>query len=189
MSTKDRQEARGLLDEVAEIKSTTRAQLYAIGWQWLVIWAVAFFGAALTAMVPVLQPYADVYWMFATPISLVLTAVVSTRVESRSPVRQRSLPYWLVGAGIAIGTFGVSLVLPDEAIVVVVWVILGFGFAAFAWLERAEPAAWLLAGMAVVSGALGLIVEDTFALYPALALAFSAALAGVITGMRIQSKR
>ena len=185
----DRSEARGLIEEVAEIQSTTRARLHASGWQWLVIWAVAFLGAALTAMVPAWQSFADVYWAFATPISLVLTIVVSTRVEARSPVRQRALPYWLVGLGIAAGSFGVGAMLPDEAVVVLVWVIIGFGFAAFAWLERVEPAAWLLGAMAMLSGALGLVVKDTFDLYPVLALSFSAALAGIITGMRIQSRR
>jgi hypothetical protein len=189
MSTMDRQEARGLLEELTEIKTTTRARLHSIGWQWLTIWSIAFLGAGVVALVPALTQYSDIYWMFATPISLVLTAVVSVRVEAGSPVRQRSLPYWLVGAVIAVGTFGVSIILPDSAIVVVVWVILGFGFAAFAWLERVIPAVWLLAGMAVLAAVLGLVVEDTFALYPVLAISFSAALAGIVTGMRIQSKR
>lgn len=189
MSTLDHQEARGLLAEVNEIKSATRAELHASGWQWLVIWALAFFGAALTAMVPAWQWLSEYYWMFATPISLVATVVVSMRIEARAPLRQRPLPYWLVGLGIGAGTFGASLVLPDAAVVVVVWVVIGIGFAAFAWLERVEPATWLLATMAVISGILGLVVEDTFALYPALALAFSAALAGIIAGMRIQSRR
>lgn len=189
MSTLDHHQARGLLDEVSEIKSATRAELHASGWQWLVIWALAFFGAALTAMVPAWQWLSEIYWMFATPISLVATVVVSMRVEARSPLRQKAWPYWLVGFGILAGTFGASLLLPDAAVVVVVWVIVGLGFAAFAWLERVEPAMWLLASMAVISGILGLVVEDTFALYPTLALAFSAALAGLIAGMRIQSRR
>lgn len=185
----DRQEARGLLDELTEIKSTTRARLHAVGWPWLSIWSVAFLGAGVVALVPALTQYSDIYWMFATPISLVLTFWVSSRLDSRSPVRQRATPYWLVGLAIGVATFGASSVLPDSAIVVVVWVILGFGFAAFAWLERVVPAVWLLSGMAVLSAGLGLVVDDTFALYPVLALSFSAALTGVVTGMRIQSKR
>lgn len=185
----DRQEAQGLLEEVAQIQSTTRARLHASGWQWLVIWSVAFLGAAVTALVPTLQPIAGIYWVFATPISLVLTVVVSARAEARSPVRQRALPYWLIGLGIAVSSVVANVMLPDAALVVVVWVILGFGFAAFAWLERVEPAAWMLASMAVGAGALGVAVEDTFALYPVLAISFSAALAGVIVGMRIQAER
>lgn len=183
----DHQQARGLLDELSEIQSTTRARLHASGWQWLVIWAAAFFGAALTAIVPSWQPIADIYWMFATPISILLTVLVSARIDARSPVRQRAVPYWLVGGGIASSSFGAGAFLPDAAVVVVVWVILGLGFAAFAWLERVTPAVWLLSAMAIVAGVLGLVVDDTFDLYPVLALSFSAALAGIITGMRIQS--
>jgi len=189
MSTIDQQEARGILDELTEIKSTTRARLHAIGWQWMSIWSIAFLGAGVVSLVPALTEYSDNYWMFATPISLALTFLISSRLDSRSPVRQRATPYWLIGLAITVATFGANLLLPDSAIVVVVWVILGFGFAAFAWLERVIPAVWLLSGMAVLSAGLGLVVEDTFALYPVLALSFSAALAGVVTGMRIQSKR
>lgn len=187
VSTLSSGEARGLLDELTDIQTTTRARLHASGWQWLVIWAVAFFGAALTGFVPALTDYADVYWLVATPSSIVLTILVSVRVDARSPVRQRSLPYWLVGAAITVASFGMSAFLPDEAIVVAIWVVFGFGFAGFAWLERVTPAVWLLSGMAIISGVLGLLVDDTFALYPALALAFAAALAGVIAGMRIKS--
>lgn len=189
MSTMDQQEARGLLEELIEIKSTTRARLHSTGWPWLSIWSVAFLGAGLVALVPAITEYSDIYWMFATPISLALTFWVSSRLDSRSPVRQRATPYWLIGLAITVATFAASSLLPDSAIVVVVWVILGFGFAAFAWLERVIPAVWLLSAMAVFSAGLGLVVDDTFALYPVLALSFSAALAGVVTGMRIQSKR
>lgn len=182
-------EARGLLDELTEIQSSTRARLQATGWQWLVIWSIAFLGAAITALVPSSTAYAHLYWVVATPIAVILTAVVSVRLDSRSPLRQRSWPYWTVGAAITVATFGAGYVLPDDSIVVVVWVILGFGFAAFSWLERVTPAVWLLSGMAVMSAVLGALVEDTFALYPALALAFSAALAGIIVGMRIQSRK
>ncbi|HEU4895815.1 MAG TPA: hypothetical protein VFT85_08255, partial [Acidimicrobiia bacterium] len=161
LSTMDQQEARGLLIELTEIKSTTRARLHAVGWQWLTIWSVAFLGAGVFALVPGLSGSSGAYWLVATPVSLALTFFVSTRVDSRSPVRQRSTPYWTVGAVMTVATFGVSSLLPDSAVVVVVWVILGLGFAAFAWLERVIPAAWLLSGMALVSAVLGLVVEDT----------------------------
>jgi hypothetical protein len=189
VSAMDRREASGLIQELTEIQSVTRATLHASGWQWMVIWAVAFFGAAVTSLVPAWQPLSEVYWVFATPIALLLTIVVSTRIDARAPVRQRSLPYWIVGLGITGANIGASALLPDAAVVVVVWVIIGLGFAGFALLERVEPAAVLLGGMAVVSGILGLVVENTFDLYPVLALSFSAALAGTITGMRVQSKR
>lgn len=189
MHVTDRQEAKGLLRELSEIQSTTRGRLYACSWQWMVIWSVAFLGAALTGVVPAWQRFAGAYWLGALPVSLVLTAVVSSRFESRSPVRRRATPYWIMGLGITLGNTAVSLLLPEPAIVVAIWVILGFGFAAFSWLDRVKPASWLLASMAVVSGLLGLVVEDTFQLYPALAFAFSAALAGIVVGMRIHANQ
>lgn len=189
MNTMSRHEAQDILAEVSEIQSTTRARLHAHGWQWMVVWSGAFVGAALTAMVPAWQEFAGRYWLYAVPIALVLTALVSWREESRSPVRQRELPYWMIGLGITGGCFGASALLPESAVVVVIWVILGFGFAAFAWLERVPSAAWMLSAMAVLAGVLGLVVEDTYQLYPALSLSFGAALAGIVAGMRIQARK
>lgn len=182
-------EARDLLDELREIKTTTRARLHASGWQWLVVWSLTFLGAALTGFVPAWERFAEVYWMYAVPVAVLLTVWVSWRVESRSPVRQRGLPYWMIGLGMTVAGFGVSQFLPAETIVVVIWVILGLGFAGFCWLEKVTPAAWLLAGMALMAGILGVVVEDTFELYSALALSFSTALAGVIAGMFAQARR
>jgi hypothetical protein len=47
MGSMSRLEARDLLDEVAQVTLATRARLYASGWQWLVVWSLAFLGAAL----------------------------------------------------------------------------------------------------------------------------------------------
>lgn len=182
-------EARGLLDEINAIQSTTRATRYAYSWQWQVVWSLTFFGAGVVVLVPAWQDWAHLYWLWALPLALLATIVVSVKIESRSPVRQRSLPYILVGAAITVATTTVSFLLPEEAVVVVNWVVLGFGFATLAWLERVFSAAWLLGGMAAIAGILGLVVEDTIALYPVLALSFSAALAGIVAGMRIQSRK
>lgn len=189
MGALSHQEAKGLLDEINGIQSTTRATRYAYSWQWQVVWSLTFLGAGVVVLVPAWQDIADLYWIWALPLALLATIVVSVKIESRSPVRQRSLPYLLVGAAITASTTTVSFLLPVEAVAVVSWVILGFGFAALAWLERVFSATWLLAGMAVIAALLGLVVEDTIALYPVLALSFSAALAGIVAGMRIQSRR
>lgn len=189
MHAMDHQEARGLLEELTEIKSATRATLHAYSWQWLVVWSLIFLGAGVMALVPAWEHLGGSYWAVAVPLGVLATAVISVKIEARSPVRQRPIPYWMVGGAITIATGLASILLPDTAIVVVIWVILGLGFAFFAWLEKVTPAAWLLAGMSVGSALLGLVVDDTFDLYPALALSFSAVLAGIITGMRIQSKR
>lgn len=189
MNALSRQEAKGLLEEINGIQSTTRATRYAYSWQWQVVWSLTFLGAGVVVLVPAWQDFAHLYWLWALPLALLATAVVSVKIESRSPVRQRSLPYLIVGAAITVATTVMSFLLPEEAVVVVNWIILGFGFAALAWLERVLSAAWLLSGMALIAALLGLVVEDTIALYPVLALSFSAALAGIVAGMRIQSRK
>jgi hypothetical protein len=182
-------EAKQLLTEVAEIKTTTRARLYASGWQWLVVWSLAFLGAAVTRLVPAWSTVADVYWLYAAPVALLLTALVSWRFGARSPVRKRDLPYWIIGLAMTATGFLVGPLLPPRANVVLVLVVLGLGFAAFCWLERVTPAAWLLAALALLSGVLGIVVEDILELYTAVNFAYSAALGGVIAGMMVQARR
>lgn len=183
------QEVINLIEDVNGIKADTRTTLLAVEWQWLTIWSLVFLGAALTALVPALQPSASVYWLFAVPIGVVLTFLVTWRVERGLPVARRATPYWLIGGGLGAVSLAASLLLAEEAIVVVVWVILGFGFAGFAWLSRLRGAAMLLLSMAGISGVLGVVVEDTYQLYGILGLAFSAALAGIAVGIRIQVNR
>jgi hypothetical protein len=182
-------EARDLLEEVTQIKLATRARLYASGWQWLVVWSLAFLGAALTRLVPSWAPVADVYWIYAAPAALLLTALVSWRFETHSPVRRRDLPYWIIGVVMTVAGFLVGPLLPPRANVVLVLVILGLGFAAFCWLERVIPAAWLMAGLALLSGLLGIVVKDFLELYTAVNLAYSAALGGTTAGMLVQARR
>lgn len=183
------QQARGLLDEVAGIKAGTRADLRSQGWQWLLVWSLLFLGAALTGLVPGWDEFAGRYWMIGVPVGLVLTFLITWRVERNSPVRRKAWPYWTIGAALTVAGFVTGAYLPDSTNVVLLWVILGFGFAGFLLLERLYAGAWLLAGMAVISGILGLVVDDTYALYPVLALGFSAAVAGIAAGMRVQGRR
>lgn len=184
----DSQQARGLLEELTGIKAVTRADLQSQGWQWLLVWSGLFFGAALTGLVPGWDEIAGNYWLFAVPVGLVLTFLINWRVERNAPVRRKAWPYWTVGGVITVAGFAVSAYVDDSTSVILLWVILGFGFAGFLLLERMVAAAWLLAGMAVISGLLGLVVEDTFTLYTMLALAFSAAVAGIAAGMRVQGR-
>jgi hypothetical protein len=189
MGSMSRLEARDLLDEVAQITLATRARLYASGWQWLVVWSLAFLGAALTRLVPSWAPVADVYWLFAAPAALLLTALVSWRFETHSPVRRRDLPYWIIGIVMTVSGFLIGPILPPRANVVLVLVILGLGFAAFCWLERVIPAAWLMAGLALLSGVLGIVVQDILELYTAVNFAYSASLGGITAGMLVQARR
>jgi hypothetical protein len=182
-------QAKQLLTEVAEIKTTTRARLYASGWQWLVVWSLAFIGAAVTRLVPAWSAVAEVYWLYAAPMALLLTALVSWRFGTRSPVRKRDLPYWIIGLAMTAAGFIVGPMLPPRANIVLVLVVLGLGFATFCWLERVTPAAWLLAALALLSGLLGIVVDDIFELYTAVNFAYGAALGGVIAGMIVQARQ
>lgn len=184
-----RSDAEVLLEEVAGIRNGTRASLWATGWQWLTVWAFVFFGAFLTAVIPGLQSIAGIYWLFAVPIALILTTVISIRADAKAGVRRNAGPYWAIGAALSVAAFGSSAVFPEEVVVVVVWVWTGLAFAGFALLERQPHAAVLLAAMGVGSGLLGMFVEDTFELYPMLALAFSVALAGIAVGIKVQAHR
>lgn len=189
MSQVTGQQAEDLMQDVAGIKAGTRTTLRASQWQTLVIWSIVFLGAALTGLVQDWSVVADIYWLFAVPIALVLTAVVGWRVDARAIVRRRPLPYWLIGLGITVLAGIASVALPDPAIVVAIWVILGFGFAGFAWLDRLPTAAIILAAMGVLSGLLGFVVEDTYQLYPILALGFSVALGGIAVRIKVQAGR
>lgn len=184
-----RQEAIDLIDDVAGIRADTRSTLRAMQWQYLVIWSLVFLGAALTGLVPGWDSFAHLYWVFAVPLGLAATLLISWRLELKAPVRRRSLPYWMVGLGITVVNSLIGALLPEAAVVVLVWVVLGFGFAAFAWIDHLTSAALLLVTMGLVSGLLGVIVDDTFELYPMLGLAFSAALAGIAVGIKIQASR
>lgn len=184
-----RQHAIDLMEDVAGIKANTRSTLRSMQWQYLVIWSLVFLGAALTGLVPGWDSFAHLYWLFAVPVGLAATVVVSWRLESNAPVRRRALPYWMVGLGITVANSLIGALLPETAVVVLVWVVLGLGFAAFAWIDHLTSAVVLLVSMAVVSGLLGLIVDDTFELYPMLGLAFSAALAGIAVGIKLQASR
>ena len=184
-----RSDAEVLLEEVAEIRTGTRATLWGAGWQWMTVWALVFFGAFLTAVVPGWETVAGFYWALAVPVALVLTAVISARTDARAGVRRNAAPYWAIGAALTVAGFGSSLLLPEEAVVVVIWVWTGLAFAGFAMLERQPHAAVLLAGMGLGSGVLGLLVDDTYGLYAMLALAFSVALAGISVGIKVQAHR
>lgn len=184
-----RQEAIDLIDDVDGIRNNTRSTLRAMQWQYLVIWSLVFLGAALTGLVPGWDSFADLYWLFAVPAGVAATAVISWRLELNAAVRRRPHPYWMVGLGIAIATSLAGALLPETAVVVMIWVILGLGFAAFAWIDHLTFAAVLLVAMSLLSGLLGVIVDDTFELYSTLGLAFSAALAGIAAGIRLQASR
>ncbi|MEX0667530.1 MAG: hypothetical protein WD313_04305, partial [Acidimicrobiia bacterium] len=90
----------------------------------------------------------------------------------------RDAPYWITGLAIAVANTAAGLLLPDEAIVVVVWVVIGLGFGMLSWLDRQPAASALFFGLGLASGVLGVVVENRFILYSVLALVFTLASAG-----------
>lgn len=189
MESETRSDARELLKELAEIRASTRNDLAAGAWQWLTVWSLVFVGAAVVGLVPALEDLTEVYWLLAVPVALILTAIIAVRTDFKSRVRRRALPYVVVSLAMTLGAYGASFLLVGRRGVVLVWVVLGFGFAALAWIERQKAPAVLFAALGVLSAVLALVAADSHALYPMLSLAFGAAIGGVAAGLKIQADR
>lgn len=167
------EEALRLIGEIDGIKGDTRAAFFDGTWQWLLIWSVVCLGAAASA----LTPLAGWYWMIGAPAGLAATVIVTTRAEMRVRLRRKPGPYVAVGLAMACANGFFSYALAPDMIVVVIWVVLGVGFAALTWLDRvpAAPGAFVvLTGAAIVAR---VAVGDGLALYPFIAVAFAIVLA------------
>lgn len=189
MESKTTGDAQELLDQVAGIRATTRNDLSSDAWQWMSVWALVFVGAGLTAVVPSLEGFADWYWIVAVPVALLITAVIAVRSDQKSRVRRRALPYVLVSLSMTVGAFGISYLFEGSEAAVLVWIVLGLGFAALAWLERQKAPAILFAALGILAAVLALVADDSHDLYPLLAFAFGAAIGGVAAGLKIQADR
>ena len=189
MENQSSAEARAILDEVAGIRASTRNELSSSAWQWLSIWSLVFVGAALTAWIPALETAADVYWLVAVPVAILVTIVIGVRADGSARVRRRAIPYIVVSLVMTVLAFGVSYLLEDVAASVLVWVVLGLGFGALCWIERQVAPAVLFAALGLLSAVLGLTVGDAHDLYPAISLAFGTAIAGVAAGLKVRARR
>lgn len=176
----DIEEAQQMLAGVDAMQAAAREELNAHGWQWYLVWAVVCLGAAVSA----LTPAAGSYWRAAVPLGIAATVAVSIRQEGRSGVQRHPGPYWLVGGSITMINFGAGAWLADEVVVVVVWVVFGVGFAAFARLERQPFAATLFMGLATATALAGLLVPDTFVLYMVVGFVYALTMTGVAAGIR-----
>ncbi|HUP15255.1 MAG TPA: hypothetical protein VM848_04310 [Acidimicrobiia bacterium] len=116
------------------------------------------------------------YWIVALPGGYLGMWLM---VRDQEPAAgNRDAPYWITGAGIAVVNTVADVLLPDEAIVVVVWLVIGLGFGVLSWLDRQPAAFGLFFGLGLASGVLGLVVEDRFVLYSVLALVSTLASGG-----------
>jgi hypothetical protein len=71
-----------------------------------------------------------------------------------------------------------SFVLEAEATVIVIWVVIGLGFAMFAHLDGDRPTTVMYVGASMVSASLGMLAADVFAAYAAISMMFAGLLAG-----------
>lgn len=176
----DIDEARRLLAAADDLQAEARREMAAHGWQWFLVWAPICLGAAISALTPI----AGWYWLVGVPVGIGGTIAVSNRTHERSGVHRHASGYWWIALAMTVINFGASAVLADEVIVVVVWVVFGFGFTGFAILERQPGAAALFAMLAVAVGIAGPLVENTFSLYVVTGVVFAVAMVGVAVGIR-----
>jgi uncharacterized membrane protein len=134
MQTED---AFEILADIEGLRARTSTALNADGWQWMVVWSLVALGAGLTALVDALEGIAGFYWMVAVPIAFAATALLERRSKEQRAVRRDSRPYLAVGAAMLAVNLVASFTLEPESTVIVIWVVIGVGFAIFAHLDRA----------------------------------------------------
>ncbi len=161
-----------ILAEVGRVRRQTRGALAEGSWRYLAVWSVVFLGSWITSFFPIAQ----YYWIFAVPAGYFGMWQMYRGQEPAAG--NKDAPYWITGLAIAVVNTVAGLLLPDEIIVVVVWVAIGAGFGVLSWLDRQPAASGLFFGLALASAVLGLAVEDRFGLYSVLALVFTLATGG-----------
>lgn len=182
-------DARSILQEIEEIRAETRHALKTCNWPWLLVWSLVFLGAALSVLIPVLNPIASNYWIGAVPVALVITGVLDWRSSTRTGVRRKATPYWVIGAGMTVFGFGSSALLPGSVTVVAIWVFMGAGFAGFLWLDGYRKASSVLAHMAAFTALVGLFGSDPLMLYSILGITYAAVMATIAVGIKFELVR
>ena len=167
-----------LLDDVEALRSRTNAALNADGWRWTLVWSLVSLGAGLTVAVDWLNELASFYWFAAVPLAFIATAVLEQRSKSQRAVRRDGGRYWAIGAAMAVANFGASMVMPTNALVIFIWIVVGLGFAGFAALDGDNAAVVLFLSAAVLALVVGMVVEDAAVAYAAISVLFAGLLAG-----------
>jgi hypothetical protein len=167
-----------ILADIEALRSRTSNALNADGWQWMTVWSLVAFGAGLTALVDALEGIAGFYWMVAVPIALGVTAVLERRSKEQRAVRRDSRPHVRVGAAMLVVNLAASFTLEAEATVIVIWVVIGLGFAAFAHFDGDRPATAIYVVASLLAAGLGTFASDPFAAYAAISMLFAGLLAG-----------
>ena len=172
-----------LLADVASLRGRTQDLLNADGWQWMLVWGIVAFGAAFSVFLEALNVVAGFYWFAAVPAALMATSALERRSKTLRPVRRDQRPYWAIGALIGVVNFGGSLVVEAEVFVIMIWVVIGLGFAGFAIIDRDIPTATLFVAAALIAVVLGAAIDDAAVAYGAISLLF----AGLLSGSAMQT--
>lgn len=167
-----------ILADIEALRDRTTTALNADGWQWMMVWSLVALGAGLTALVEPLDAIAGFYWMIAVPIAFATTALLERRSKEQRAVRRDSRPYVAVGAAMLVVNLIASFTLEPETTVIVIWMVIGLGFAVFAHLDGARAATIMYVSAAILAGAIGLFASDPFSAYAAISMLFGGLLAG-----------
>ncbi len=167
-----------VLADVESLKKRTSVALNADRWQWMMVWSVVAFGAGLTVLVQALDPIAGLYWIGSVPLALVATAYLQQRSRNQRAVRRNGRPYWVIGAAMGVANLLASMMLDAELLVIVIWIVIGLGFAAFAVLDGDGPTASMYLGASFLAGVMGRLSDDSFMAYAAISTLFAGLLAG-----------
>jgi len=171
-----------MLAEVGRVRRQTRRTLAEGSWRYLLVWSVVFFGSWVSSFFSL----GSYYWIIGVPLGYL--GMWSIYRDQEPVAWNRDAPYWLTGLAIAVVNVAAGLMLPNDVVVVVVWVVLGTGFGVLSCLDRQPGAAGLFFGLAAASGILGLVVDDRFGLYRTLALVFTSATAGASLSLWLWSR-
>lgn len=174
-----------LLEELARIQRRTKLDVRGESWRYLAVWSAVFFGAFMSSFVPGVAGW---YWLIGVPLGY-LGMYLAYRNLTSAGVWTKSWPYVATGIGIGTANGVASFVLPEEAIVVAVWVVLGLGFAILSWIDRQPLAASMFAALSLLALLLGLTTDNTFELYPVLALIFTLITAATSLGLWLWARR
>lgn len=177
-------EAQQLLESAGQMQAAARREIHSHGWQWYLVWAAVCVGSSISVFTPI----TGWFWLAGAPLGIAGTIAVSIREDQRSRVQRHQRGYWLIGGAMTVINFAASAFTSDEVVVVVIWVVLGFGFAGFAMLERQPAAAALFVGLAITIGIAGFLVTDTVDLYMVAGLIFAVAMVSVAVGIRSMSR-
>jgi hypothetical protein len=178
MMQPDIEDTVGILADIEALRNRTNRELNADGWQWMLVWSLVAFGASITVLVDALENVAGYYWIAAVPIALAATAFLESRSKQQRAVRRDMRPYWTIGAGIGILNLLASLTLESEMIVIVIWIVIGVGFAGFAILDRDRPTAVMFFTAALITALLGFLSADPFIAYATISMLYAGLLAG-----------